>query len=210
MPISFFFGEGDLYANMDSISGKIDDETYGWLATRRIDLGRRASFPDAIDSPAFDTLESAEEWLRANWFLDQPRVLDVKDDEDVGSGYTPTEEDYEECARLAHEINEIAAMAKLSEILPLDSDHSFLCNTGIWFWKLGHKSLAVMAYKRSIELQPEAPTYFNLAVCIDDLGGQEPAKATMEKFYELVDSDEERGQAEGLLRAKGKAHLIRE
>ena len=65
-----------------------------------------------------------------------------------------------------------------------------------------------MAYKRSIELHPEAATYFNLAVCLDDLGELEEAKKAVTRFYELVSSDEEKEQAERMLHQNGKEHLI--
>ena len=69
--------------------------------------------------------------------------------------------------------------------------------------------LASMAYKRSIELHPEAATYFNLAVCQDDLGNPEGARQSMEEFYKLVPTETERVQAEEMMRRHGKDHLIR-
>ena len=65
-----------------------------------------------------------------------------------------------------------------------------------------------MAYKRSIELQPEAATYFNLAVCLDDLGELDAAEKAIAGFYELVPTDEEKKQAEATLHQNGKVHLI--
>lgn len=121
----------------------------------------------------------------------------------------PTREQYAECARLAHEINEIAAMGRLAELLPHEVNHSYLCQMGVWYWSLGHLTLAKMAYKRSIEIHPEAPTYFNLAVCHDDMGEKELAEDSMDRFYELVSSSEERKQAEAMLHKQGKTHLVR-
>jgi tetratricopeptide (TPR) repeat protein len=96
----------------------------------------------------------------------------------------------------------------LEEILPLEYDYSYLCQIGVWYFSIGHRQLAIMVYKRSIELHPEAATYFNLAVCFDDIGELEEAKKTVTCFYELVSSDKEKKQAEQMLYQNGKKHLI--
>jgi tetratricopeptide (TPR) repeat protein len=121
----------------------------------------------------------------------------------------PTEEEYEECAKLAHEINEIAATGSLADLLPMETDHSYLCRLGIWYWSLGHRMLAAMAYERSIEIMAEPATYFNLAVCCDDMGQNDRAEKAMIRFYEIVPSKQERSQAETMLREENKEHLIR-
>jgi lipoprotein NlpI len=109
---------------------------------------------------------------------------------------------------VAHEINEIAAMSNLTKLLSLETDHSYLCQVGVWYWSIGHKRLALMAYQRSIELQPEAPTFFNLAVCHDDLENFDLAEQSMKYFYEMVPSDEDREEAEAMLRQYKKGHLV--
>ena len=144
-------------------------------------------------------------WLTKNWFSKgEQRVNSSETD----SENHPTEEHFNECARIAHEINEYAACAKLEEILPLEYNHSYLCQIGVWYFSIGHRQLAIMAYKRSIELHPEAATYFNLAVCFDDIGELEEAKKAVTCFYELVSSDKEKKQAEQMLYQNGKKHLI--
>ncbi len=204
MTISFFITENDeFYASMEATS--LNDEIYSWLSEKRIDLGRESSFPVAKRSPSFSTLVEAEAWLKANWFSNGELTTDFSDiDPETG----PTEEHYKECARIAHEINEYTACAKLEELLELEKDHSYLCQFGVWYWSIGHKKLAVMSYKRSIDLHPEAATYFNLAVCLDDLEKLDEAKKAITSFYELVSSDGEKKQVENMLRQNGKAHLI--
>ena len=96
----------------------------------------------------------------------------------------------------------------MEEILPLEYDYSYLCQIGVWYFSIGHRQLAIMVYKRSIELHPEAATYFNLAVCFDDIGELEEAKKAVTCFYELVSSDKEKKQAEQMLYQNGKKHLI--
>ena len=121
----------------------------------------------------------------------------------------PSLEQYKECARFAHEVNEIGAMGVLDELLAQETDSAHACQMGIWFWTLGHRQLAAMAYRRSLELGKSAAAHFNLAVCQDDLEQPDQALEAMRRFYELVPNDAERTQAEGMLREHGKAHLIR-
>jgi tetratricopeptide (TPR) repeat protein len=205
MTIAFFITDtGEFYANMEKTS--LNEEVYNWLSENHIDLGRESSFNVSQESPVFSTVAEAEIWLSENWFPDAKWGTDYSEiDDETG----PTEEDYQECARVAHEINEIAACAKLEEILQLEYNHSYLCQIGIWYWSLEHRQLAIMAYKRSIELQPEAATYFNMAVCLDDLGELDAAGKVIAGFYELVPTGEEKEQAEATLHQNGKVHLIR-
>ena len=205
MPIAFFITDmGEFYADTEATT--LDDEKFRWLSDNRIDMGRKTSFTVARESPLFTSLPEAEAWLTANWF---PDARWSEDSLDVDPETGLREQDYEECARVAHDINEIAAMARLSEILPLEDNHSYICSIGVWYWSLGHRRLALMAYRRSIELEPEAATYFNLAVCHDDLEELDAALQAMTHFYELVPSAEERQQAEEMLRQKGKNHLVK-
>jgi hypothetical protein len=202
MPISFFIAEtGEFYCAMGE---KVDNETFDWLARNGIELGRKTSFKIKKESPAFGSISEAEPWLTENWFPGA-RWIKSASDEDP----SPTTEHYEDCARLAHEANEIVAGSKLDRLLSAESDHSYLCKVGVWYWSLGHRRLALMAYRRSLEIQPEAATYFNLAVCHDDLGNRAEVMSAMEEFYKWVDSDEEREGAEEMLREQGKAHLIK-
>lgn len=205
MTISFFITDtGEFYANMEKTS--LNEEVYNWLSENHIDLGRESSLQVSKESPGFATTVEAEAWLTENWFPDAKWTTESSDiDDETG----PTEEDYQECARVAHEINETAACAKLTEILHLEYNHSYLCQIGVWYWSLKHGQLATMAYKRSIELQPEAATYFNLAICLDDLGELDAAEKAIAGFYELVTTDEEKEQAEATLHQNGKVHLIR-
>ena len=71
-------------------------------------------------------------------------------------------------------------------------------------------NMAVLAYERSIEIKVEAPTLFNLAICLDDLGLQEKATQTIAEFYRTIDSEEEREQAESMLCDNDKNHLLRD
>ncbi len=204
MTISFFITDtGEFYANMEKTA--LNEGIYNWLSENHIDLGRKSSFKVAKESPIFATTADAEAWLTENWFPDTHWTLDssnIDDETDL------TEEHYKECARVAHEINEPAACTKLAELLQLEYNHSYLCQIGVWYWSLEHRQLATMAYKRSIELQPEAATYFNLAVCLDDLGEFDAAEKAIAGFYELVSTDEEKEQAEATLHQNGKVHLI--
>ena len=205
MTIAFFITDtGEFYANAEKTS--LNEEVYNWLSENHIDLGRKSSFNVSQESPVFSTVAEAEIWLSENWF---PDAIWTTDSSDIDDETSPTEDDYQECARVAHEINEIAACGKLEEILKLEYNHSYLCQIGIWYWSLEHRQLAIMAYKRSIELQPEAATYFNLAVCLDDLGELDAAEKAIAGFYELVPTDEEKEQAEATLHQNGKVHLIR-
>jgi tetratricopeptide (TPR) repeat protein len=121
----------------------------------------------------------------------------------------PTREQYEACAQAAHEFTEISGMGLLDDLLPQEADSAHACQMGIWYWSLGHRRLAVMAYRRSIELGESAAAYFNLAVCQDDLEEPNQALEAMRRFYDLVPNDAERTQAEAMLRQHGKTHLIR-
>jgi tetratricopeptide (TPR) repeat protein len=205
MTIAFFITDtNEFYADMEGSS--IDSETFQWLSDNRIEIGRKTSFTVTKESPVFNTLLGAECWLTENWFPDRhwhkgSSALDPE----IGS----TEENYQDCARVAHEINEFAAMGKLDKLLSIETDHSYMCQVGVWYWSIGHKQLALMAYKRSIELKPEAATYFNLAVCHDDMNDYEAAKHAITGFYKLVSSDDERENAEEMLKQHGKDHLIR-
>lgn len=116
----------------------------------------------------------------------------------------PIGEQYQECARVAHETTEAAAMGKLAELLRGETNHSDLCQIGIWYWSTGHRRLALMAYRRSIEIKPEAATYFNLAVCHDDLGEDDEADKAMKCFYAIVPSGDEMREAEKMLRENNR------
>lgn len=204
MSIAFFITDtNEFYADMEGSS--IDSETFQWLSENRIEIGRKTSFTVTKESPVFKTLLEAESWLTDNWF---PDIHWDKDSSALVPEIGPTEEHYQDCARVAHEINEFAAMAKLDKLLFLETDHSYVCQVGVWYWSIGHRQLALMAYKRSIELQPEAATYFNLAVCHDDMNDYDAAKRAMTGFYKLVPSDDERENAEGMLKQQGKDHLV--
>jgi hypothetical protein len=62
MSIKFFLTDtGELYADMEKTS--FDDETYRWLSSRGIDLGRRSSFTISVESTLFDNFTEAEQWF---------------------------------------------------------------------------------------------------------------------------------------------------
>ncbi|MBT3274958.1 MAG: hypothetical protein HN368_17520 [Spirochaetales bacterium] len=141
-----------------------DEETYQWLLDRHMPLGRMSSFEIQQESPVFDTFAEAEKWLIENWHNKTNWNLDyTRADEDALC--EPSQENYTRCAQIATESNEILASGQLGMILDREKNHSYCCSIGVWYWTLGHKALAVLAYERSIEIQPEAATYFNLAVC---------------------------------------------
>ena len=206
MHIAFFICEmGDFYADMEGTT--VNEETFNWLSNNRIDLGRKTSLAVSKESPVFSKLSEAEQWLKKNWF---PNIEFKTDEGDnaVKSGAKPLTAKYEECARIAHEITEKDAIVRLAEILPREHNHSHLCEVGVWYWKLGHRRLATMAYRRSLEILPEAATYFNLAVCYHDMGAKDLAQEAINKFYELVPSRKKREQAERMLLQNGKEYLI--
>lgn len=136
----------------------------------------------------------------------------------------PTREEYQACAREAAELGELVGSHRLPSLLKRETDHGFLCQVGVWYWQLGHLGMAAACYRRSIELKPEAPTYFNLAVVESDMaaraggasqagdkirkGHVDEAVAALRHFYELVPSQEERSQAEAVLRQRGKGDLV--
>jgi lipoprotein NlpI len=154
-------------------------------------------------------LSSAEEWLRKNSFL---LVLEDEDDESmtVDPVTRPTQTQYEECARIATEFREDVAGGTLMDLLRRETRHAFLCKVGVRYWSSGFRLLALLAFERSLALCPKAPTYFNLAVCRDDMGQADLAAQAIARFYELVKTPEERSQAEAALAAHGKHHLIRD
>jgi hypothetical protein len=135
-----------------------------------------------------------------------------------------TPEEYTECAEFAHELNELLAFTKLAPLLDREVDHARLCGIGVWFWRCGHNELAASCYRRSLEIHPEAVTYFNLAVCLDDQASRftentgvvgefrcnlvEAAVSALRAACDLYGSVEERASAEELLRANGKSHLV--
>ena len=208
MPISFFrTDEGEFYATIDP--NYLNQETFEWLGRKRIDAGRKTAFTVAEESPVFDNVSEAEEWLKKNWFADRPdRFAEKRVLKDPDSG--PCQDDYKECARDATDYNELAGMACLDQILPHERNHSYLCSIGIWYWQLGFMNMAVLAYERSIEIKVETPTLFNLAICLDDLGLQEKATQAIAEFYRIIDSEEEREQAESMLCDNDKNHLLRD
>lgn len=109
-------------------------------------------------------------------------------------------------------------------LLERETDHGYVCQLGVWYWQCGHKQLAVACYHRSLEIEPEPATYFNLAVCLDDFaadleGNSEliyqarsgyiaEAIESLRSFYKLVSSPKERSSAEAMLKQNGKEHLI--
>ena len=120
----------------------------------------------------------------------------------------PNEEDYNEVAESAKDFNELIALGMLGELLEQEKDYSYACNVGVWFWRLGYKSLAKTMYEHSIKLKPDAPTYFNLAVCCDDLGLQEEAVVALSSYYRMNVNEAERKSAEELLLKDNKGYLI--
>ena len=136
----------------------------------------------------------------------------------------PTREDYTECAEIAHEFNELIAVAKLAALLENENNHVLLCRVGVWYWQCGHNTLAAACYRRSLELHAEAATYFNLAVCLDDEAGKvtdesapgqlarselvAAATDALRAAHNLYGSAEERTMADESLRANGKGHLV--
>jgi tetratricopeptide (TPR) repeat protein len=137
-----------------------------------------------------------------------------------GTMARPTREQFIECAELAQEYNELTAFTKLGPLLEKERNHAFLCELGVWYWKCTHNDLAAACYRRSLELHPEAPTYFNLAVCLDDRASRLPetcvegrngliesALSALRAAFNLS-SPEEIASAEKLLRDNGKAHLV--
>ena len=205
MSTAFFVTDiGELYADMAAT--EVKSWAYEWLVHRQIDLGRKSSFIVKNESPVLHTPEAAENWMQENGFA----LLEEELLENVDKNVSPTEEHYQEIARIAQKINEMAAVSKLAEILPFEADHSFLCQVGVWYWQIGHKHLAIQAYERSFEIEPEAATCFNAAVCHDDIGNDDLAAASMKTFYALVSNQDEREQAEKVLRANGKKHLVLE
>ena len=134
--------------------------------------------------------------------LDHREKPGVTIDPDVG----PTKKDYQACARIASETSEGEAVAVLAKILPLAHDPVDLRNVGIWFWSWGHRRLAVLVYGRSIEISPQAATYFHLAVCYDDMGLDTQAEAAIAKCYKLAPSGVERKEFEQQLLKHRKTH----
>jgi len=135
----------------------------------------------------------------------------------------PTREDFQKCAQVAHEFNELIAMAELGSLLEAENDHAYLCNVGIWYWQLGHRELASACYRRSLKIHPEANTYFNLAVCLDDMacnlrGNSKSIKKVRKSYteealvairlcYSMTTSAAQRSASRALLRQNGKNNL---
>ncbi len=134
----------------------------------------------------------------------------------------PTRNDFQKCAAVAHEFNEWIALGELGPLLEAEDDHAYLCQVGVWYWQLGHRELASACYRRSIEIQPEVPTYLNLAVCIDDMAAQlddvhaelrkqlrEEAVRAIRACYSLTSNAKERSAIRAMLTQNGKEHLAR-
>jgi tetratricopeptide (TPR) repeat protein len=200
MHIKFFITDtGELHADMEGSS--LDEEAFRWLSAKGIDLRRKSSFNVAKESRVFTSLLDAEYWVRFG------NPLDTRPEKNLlamGPELGPIGEHYRECARVAQETTETAAMERLADLLRVETDHSYLRQIGIWYWSTWHKRLAMMAFRRSIELRPEAATYFNLAVCYDDLGEHDEAYKAMKGFYALVPSRDEMRQAEKMLRGNDR------
>lgn len=121
----------------------------------------------------------------------------------------PTEADYKTVAEIAgNNDGDLIAIGTLAGLLERETNHSDACNTGLWYWQLGLLRLAKMMYEHSIKIKPEAPTYFNLAVCCDDLGLEEEAICALCSYYNVVSDDKEKAKMEKLLAKNNKKHLI--
>jgi hypothetical protein len=60
--VAFFITDSnELYADM---AIKVDNETFAWLSQNGIDLGRKTSFTITKESPVFEILSEAEQWIR--------------------------------------------------------------------------------------------------------------------------------------------------
>jgi tetratricopeptide (TPR) repeat protein len=137
----------------------------------------------------------------------------------------PTSNEYVKCAEVAHEYNELLALGELGPLLEAERNHSYLCQLGVWYWDTGHKKLAIACYRRSLEIHSEGPTYFNLAVCLDDMASELEGDSDMivcarEKYaagaieaimacYALTTSTKEQSSIKSMLTQNGKEHLAK-
>jgi len=69
MPIAFFTTDkGDFYAYTDPPSIGLDDRTSKWLTANKIKVARKKDFAVARETPLFDTVAEAEQWLKGHRF----------------------------------------------------------------------------------------------------------------------------------------------
>lgn len=133
-------------------------------------------------------------------------------------------DEYERCANLARQRSELFGVHELEQVLPREKNHAFVREVGIWLWEQELLQMAFACFLRSLAIKPEADTYFNLAVCLDDLENNvegehdifghdrgmyaNGAQRAMLGFYELAGAAEIE-ECEGMLRMNGKGHLVR-
>ena len=126
---------------------------------------------------------------------------------------------------MAHEFSEFIAVGNLGPLLEAENDHSYLCELGVWYWQLGHRELALACYRRSLQIHAEAPTYFNLAVCLDDIASDLKGNSSkirqrrreyiaesvdaLKSCFELVATSEELSSLQAMLKQNGKEHLVK-
>ena len=77
MPIAFFITDtSDFYACVEPFSTGMDNETLKWLNHNRVRVARKNDFSISRESPLFDTVMEAEQWLKNHWFPDSRVVGD--------------------------------------------------------------------------------------------------------------------------------------
>jgi len=133
-------------------------------------------------------------------------------------------DEYERCAKEAQTKSELHGVHELERALPRETNADMARSVGIWFWEQELKQMAFSCFLRSLAIRPEADTYFNLAVCLDDLREElqkdhdifghnkemyaNGAARAMQNFYELA-TEKEVEECEKLLWMNGKDHLVR-
>ena len=90
-------------------------------------------------------------------------------------------------------------------------DHGGACQMGVWSWQEGDYPTAIRYYECSIQIDPQPPTYFNMAVCFDDMVDRPAAVAALRQFsITLRPPLHEVAGCEAMLRDNGKASLIKQ
>lgn len=102
---------------------------------------------------------------------------------------------------------------QLAEALPqevlAETNHISACNKGFERWGEQDYALAKAFYLRSLQIDPQPETWFNLTVCLDDMGEPNEAVQALAGFYASIADPDEAALAEELLKENGKGRLIK-
>jgi tetratricopeptide (TPR) repeat protein len=88
------------------------------------------------------------------------------------------------------------------------TDCGAVCMLGVKLWRQRDYDQAIGMYLHSLSLDPQPPTYFNMAACYDDMGRKDRAVDALCKALEITPAAEEAEFMMSMLIRAGKKHLI--